>query len=48
MKAQFTYIALTVLHLSRHEFCRMQPGLFFDMVQLYKDSLPRSGGEDIT
>ncbi len=28
------YIAVVVLHLTRHEFYRMNPGLFYDMVQI--------------
>jgi hypothetical protein len=34
MRADYNYIAVTVLHLSRREFYRMNPGIFFDMVQL--------------
>ena len=37
-RAEFNYIAVTLLHLTRREFYRMAPGLFFDMVQIHKDA----------
>lgn len=40
-------MAVTILHLSRHEFYRMNPGLYYDMVQIYSDRLPKKPGEDI-
>ncbi len=47
MRAQYNYVALTKLHLNRNEFYRMHPGLFHDMVQLYMNSLPHHGNEDV-
>lgn len=41
MRANYNYIAVTILHLTRHEFYRMNPGLFYDMVQLHRNRLPR-------
>ena len=41
MRAHHNYIAVTILHLSRREFYRMSPGLFYDMVQIYNDRLPK-------
>lgn len=37
MRARYNYIAVTVLHLTRREFYRMKPGLFYDMVQMHSD-----------
>lgn len=36
MKPYCVYFAAVNLHLSRVELGRMTPGLFFDMVQLWK------------
>lgn len=41
MRAQYNYMAVTILHLTRKEFYRMNPGLFDDMVQIHIDSLPK-------
>lgn len=38
IRAHHNYIAVTILRLSRSEFYRMHPGLFYDMVQCYSDS----------
>ncbi len=35
MRARFNYTAVVVLGMSRREFYRMNPGLFFDMAQLH-------------
>ena len=34
-------MAVTVLHLTRLEFYRMNPGIFFDMVQIFNDNQPK-------
>lgn len=39
MRAHHNYMAVTILHLSRREFYRMNPGLFYDMVQICADSV---------
>lgn len=36
MRATHNYIAVTLLHLSRSELYRMNPGLFYDLVQIHK------------
>lgn len=46
MRAQVNYIAVTVLHLTRTELYRMNPGLFFDMVQIHNNRLPKSKDDD--
>lgn len=33
---------MTVLHLTRHEFYQMNPGLFYDMVQIHNNRIPGS------
>lgn len=38
------YVATVVLHLTRAEFYRMNPGLFFDMVQV--NNRARNGGKN--
>lgn len=40
MRARYNYIATTILHLTRREFYRMNPGLFLDMVQIHNNRLP--------
>ena len=40
------YIAVTVLHLTRTDFYRMNPGLFFDLIQIRNDSMPKSGSDN--
>ena len=45
MRARCNYIAVTVLHLTRREFYRMQPGIFFDMVQIHNDRTPAKANE---
>lgn len=35
MRARYNYIAVVVLGMQRREFYRMNPGLFFDMVQIH-------------
>jgi len=37
---------VTILHLSRLELYRMNPGLFYDMVQMHKDMLPKGKADD--
>ena len=44
MRGRYNYIAVTVLHLSRREFYRMNPGIFFDMVQMHSDRSRPPGG----
>ena len=41
------YIAVTLLHLSRHELYRMHPGLFYDMVQIRNNSIKKQENKDI-
>ena len=41
MRSDLNYIAITVLHLTRIEFYRMNPGIFFDMMQIHRNSMPR-------
>ncbi len=36
MRASHNYLAVTILHLTRHEFYRMNPGLFYDMLEIHK------------
>lgn len=42
MRAHHNYIAVTILKLSRREFYRMNPGLFYDMVQIHSNNMPHS------
>lgn len=37
MRAQYNHTGVTILHLSRHELYRMNPGVFHDMVQIHKN-----------
>ncbi|MBQ8616383.1 MAG: hypothetical protein IJ418_02605 [Clostridia bacterium] len=46
MRARHNYDAVVYLHLTRSDFYRMNPGLYYDMVQIYLDSIPRRGNED--
>lgn len=40
MRARHNYDAVVHLHLTRREFYRMNPGLFYDMVQLHNNRTP--------
>lgn len=35
IRAEYNYAAVTILRLSRREFYRMNPGLFFDLMQIH-------------
>ena len=41
MRARHNYDAVVHLHLTRREFYRMNPGLFYDMVQIHNDSFQK-------
>ena len=47
MRALFNYVAVSKLHLTRREFYRMNPGLFFDMVQIKNKSLRTEAEADV-
>ena len=46
MRASHNYFAITILHLSRREFYRMNPGLFYDMLEIYKQRMSKGANED--
>jgi len=46
MRAHHNYIAVTILHLTRRELYRMNPGLFYDMVQIHSDRQPKERTDD--
>lgn len=41
MRSDLNYMAITVLNLTRIEFYRMNPGIFFDMMQIHRNSIPK-------
>lgn len=47
MRANYNYFALTILHLSRREFYRMNPGLFFDLIQIHSNNMPHKDEADV-
>ena len=48
MRARHNYDAVVILHLTRRELYRMNPGLFYDMVQIYNDShRQKSAADDV-
>lgn len=42
MRAHHNYMAVTILRLTRREFYRMNPGLFYDMVQIFSSRFKKS------
>ena len=46
IRAQHNYDAIVYLHLTRREFYRMNPGLYYDLVQIHNDKAPRRSGEE--
>lgn len=38
MKTTYTFFAVAILHLTRLEFGRMTPGMFYDMVQIWTNA----------
>nr|DAR46638.1 MAG TPA: hypothetical protein [Caudoviricetes sp.] len=45
MRAHHNYMAVTILRLTRREFYRMSPGLFYDMVQIHSARLGGGNAE---
>lgn len=41
MRASHNYWAVTILHLTRREFYRMNPGLFYDMLEIHKQRMSK-------
>lgn len=41
MRAKHLYYALTILRIPQNEFNRMNPGLFYDLIQIHTNRLPK-------
>ena len=46
IRSRINYLASAYLHLSRMELYRMNPGIFYDMVQLYTEAHRHGAPED--
>lgn len=46
MKPRVLYAAFAILHMGTGTLCRMNPGMFYDLVQLHNDRLPKTHGDE--